>query len=180
MQPRKISIALVCGLIAGLAMILLTFLLYRGGVKTYLGATAYFGYLILVVLAIIAPIMKKKAQNGYLEFRDALKACFLVFVIALALQTIFNWVLLNYIDPTFRQAVEKSVMQSTEKLLLDMGISQDKIDEVQLREKGTNQFSLGRTMMGLAFWYLAWFLVALLIAAIIKKKKPEFSETEFK
>lgn len=180
MQPRKISIPLICGLIAGLAMILLTTVLYLSGINAYLGSAAYLGYAILLGMAIVAPLREKKAGGGYLEFRDALKAAFLVFVIALLLQTLFSWVLMNYIDPAFRQAVEQAIVEKTEKLMLRMGLSQDKIDEMQARDRGVNQFSLSRSMMGLAVFYIVLFLVSLVIAAFVKKKKPEFNEADLK
>jgi len=180
MQPRKISIALICGLISGLAMVLLTTILYLGGVNVFLGPVAYWGYLIPFAMAVVAPLAEKKARGGYLEFRDALKAAFLVFVIAYALQTLFNWILLNYIDQPFRQAVEQETLIRTEKLLSRMGMGQEKIDEAIARQRGVNQFTLTKSVTGLALWYVVLFLIALLIAAIVKKKKPEFNESEFK
>jgi len=161
-------------------MILLTTILYLIGVSTFLGSAAYLGYVILLAMAIAAPLAEKKARGGYLEFRDALKAAFMVFVIALALQTIFSWVLMNFIDQPFRQAVEQEIMAKTEKFMLNMGMSQDKIDEMQARERGVNQYGLPRMLMGLAVSYIVFFLISLLIAAIVKKKKPEFSESAFK
>jgi hypothetical protein len=180
MQPRKISIALACGLIAGLAMILLTTVLYLSGVETFLGKAAYLGYAILLTMAVISPLREKKMQHGYLEFRDALKAAFLVFVIALALQTLFSWVLMNYIDTPFRQAVEQSIMDKTEKFMLSMKLSQDKVDEMMSRERGVNQFAFSRSLMGLAVSYIVFFLIALVIAAFVKNKRPEFNDAEFK
>jgi hypothetical protein len=180
MQPRKISITLTCGLIAGLAMILLTTVLYLSGVSAYLGPAAYLGYAILLTMAIVAPLREKKAGGGYLEFRDALKAAFLVFVIALALQTLFSWVLMNYIDPAFRQAVEQVIMEKMEKFMLRMNMSQDKIDEALSKDRGANQFSLSKSMIGLCVSYIVFFLISLVIAAIVKKKKPEFNEADLK
>jgi hypothetical protein len=181
MQPKKISISLTCGLISGLAMVLLTTILYLGGVNAFLGPVAYWGYVTPLAMAIIAPLAEKKARGGYLEFRDALKASFLVFVITLALQTLFTWVLMNYIDPPFRQAVEQVTQARTEKLLHDMmHMDQEKIDEAMAREQGVNHFTLPKLLMGLAFWYVVFFIVSLLIAAIVRKKKPEFSESDFK
>jgi len=180
MQPRKISISLTCGLVAGLAMILLTTVLYLSGVNAYLGPAAYLGYAILLTMAIVAPLREKKDGGGYLEFRDALKAAFLVFVIALALQTLFTWVLMNYIDPAFRQVVEQAIMEKMEKFMLRMNLSQDKIDEALAKDRGANQFSLSKSMIGLCVSYIVFFLVSLVIAAIVKKKKPAFSEADLK
>ena len=180
MQPRKISIPLACGLIAGLAMILLTTVLYLSGVNAYLGWPAYLGNVILLGMAIVAPLKEKKAGGGYLEFKDALKAAFLVFVIALLLQTLFSWVLMNYIDPAFRQAVEQAILEKIEKFMVRMNLSQDDIDKTLAKQRGSDQFSLSKSMMGLGVSYIVYFLIALVIAAIVKKKKPEFNEADLK
>lgn len=161
-------------------MVLLTTILYLAGVSAFLGKAAYLGFLIPLAMAIAAPLLEKKAQGGFLEFRDALKAAFLVFVIAYALQALFNWVLLNFIDQPFRQAVEQETLLRTEQWLQRMRLSQEKIDEAIAQQRGVNQFALSKTIMGLAVWYVVLFLVSLLIAAIVKKKRPEFSESDLK
>jgi len=180
MKSGKIPIAVTCGLLAGLATILLTTLLYLGGINTFLGYGGWFGYVILICAAVVAPMMEKKAQNGYLEFRDALKAAFLVFVIALALQTIFSWILMNFIDPTFRDALEKAILSKTEQLLRRWGAHQEDIDKALDQQRGKNQYALPSLLLGLCVTYVGFFLVSLLIAAIVKKKKPEFHDTAFK
>jgi len=109
MKSGKISIAVTCGLIAGLALILLITILYLGGIDAFIGYS-WFIWLVLISAAIVAPVMEKKAQAGYLEFREALKAAFLVFVIAMFLQSIFSWILMNFIDQGFRDAVERATL----------------------------------------------------------------------
>ena len=180
MKSGKISIAVACGLIAGLALLLLTTILYLGGVNAFLGYGAYLGYLILIVAAVASAVLEKKAQNGYLEFKEALKAAFLVFVISLALQSIFNWILMNFIDTGFRNALERAILDKTEKFMQSMKIDQDVIDKSLDEQRGKNQYSLPKILMGLCFSYVFSFLISLLIAAIVKKKKPEFQDTAFK
>jgi hypothetical protein len=46
------------------------------------------------------------------------------------------------------------------------------VDQAIADEKGKDQFSPGRMSMGLAFAYIVHFIIALLIAAIVKSKKP--------
>ena len=179
MQFGKLPIALTCGVIAGLALIVLTTILYLGGVSTFLGSAAYLGYVILIALAVVGAQAEKKAHAGFLEFREALKVCFLVFVIALLLQTIYSYILMNYINVNFRQAVEKEVLNRTEKLLRNFGLPQDKIDETLAKESGKNQYTPGKILQGLMISYIVSFLVALVIAAIVKKKRPPFEDAQF-
>jgi hypothetical protein len=178
MKSGKISIALTCGLIAGLVLILLTTILYLGGVNAFLGYGGWLGYLFLITAAVLAPVMEKKARNGFLEFREALKAAFLVFIIALLLQTLFTWILMNFIDTGFRDALEKAILIKTEQLLQRFGAQQENIDKALSRQRGRNQYSLSSLLLALCVTYIVFFLVSLLIAAIVKKKKPEFSDEE--
>jgi hypothetical protein len=180
MSPGKISIPLICGLIAGLALVLLTTILYLGGVNAFLGYGGWLGYLLLIGAAVVAPVMEKKARNGYLEFREALKAAFIVFVVALLLQTIFTWILMNFIDQGFRNALEQAILAKTEQLLQRFGAHQEDIDRALDRQRGRNQYALTSLLLGLCVTYVIFFLISLLIAAIVKKKKPEFNDTAFK
>jgi len=173
MVIKKQHIAAVYGGIAGLSMVIFTFILYRGGVDTYLGGSAYLGYAILIGLAATAALSLKKANGGYLEFRDALKAAFTVFVIALAAQTIFTWLLLNVFDNHFRAQLTTASLKKTEDFFRKMGMPDEKLDQAMAEERGKNQFSPGRMSMGLAFVYIVHFIIALLIAAVVRKKRPE-------
>jgi hypothetical protein len=179
MKSGKISIAVACGLITGLALILLMTILYLGGVESYFGYY-WLGWLVLISAAVTAAAMEKKAREGFLEFKDALKAAFLVFVIALFLQSLYSWILLNYIDHGFRDALEKITLDKMEKMMNSLKVDQDTIDKTMDVQRGKNQYSLAKIMQGLCFTYIFCFLVSLLIAAIIKKKKPEFHDTAFK
>ena len=54
------------------------------------------------------------------------------------------------------------------------GAPQDAIDKATEDALKGNNFSFGKQMLGTAFYCIFWFIVSLIIAAIIKKKKPEF------
>jgi uncharacterized protein DUF4199 len=176
MSLKRQHIAPIYGCIAGLCMIIFMTVLYYGGVNVYLGGIAYLGYAILIGLSIAATLAVKKASDGYLPFREALKASFTVFVIALAAQTLFTWVLLNILDPHFKLLLTEANLRKLEEVMRQMGMSDDKVDEVMKAEKGKDQFTLSLMAMGLAFSYVVHFIIALLISAIVKKKQPAFTD----
>lgn len=178
MEPKKRNIALVYGLIAGVSLVALMTILYLGGVALYLSGWAYLGYVILIGLAAAAALAQKKANGGYLEFAAALKTSFTVFVIALAAQTLFSWLLLNVIDTHFRDVLNQAVLGKIEHSLRQLGLGEDRIDDTMARERSANQFSSGRVVLGLAMACIVHFIIALLIAAIVKKNKPLFQEVE--
>lgn len=176
MASAKRPVALTYGLIAGLVIVIITYILYMGGVNTYLGGLAFLNYVAMITLAVIAAWSQKKAQGGYLEFREALQTIFTVFAIALLMLTLFNWVLMNYLDINFKNAVSQETIKRMEELLRRMKMDDDQIDKAVNNARHNDSFTLGKLFLGLMFWYIAAFLFALLIAAIVKKKKPEFAD----
>lgn len=178
-QHKKRSFGLVYGSIAGLGMILLITGMYLGGVKVFMGSANYLGYVILIGLATAAALAEKKANGGFLEFQSALKTCFTVFVIGLAAQTIFTELLLNYIDPGFKKAYTQAVLEKTEEVLRKFGLPEDKLDRTMAEQRGRDQFSFSSMIQGFSMWCIVHFIFALIIAAIVKKKKGEFPDAGF-
>lgn len=174
---NKSNTGLIYGLIAGLGVIIYTLVLYLTGVEAFTGKWGYFVYLIIIVLAIVAA-WKLRNEQGYLEFPLALKTTFSVFAISILLQIIFNYILLNYIDTGFREAVTQIAVDKTESMLKDFGTPQSKIDEVTdaiLKEDPT---SLKNLIISYGMWCIIAFLVSLIISAVMKKNKPVF-ENDF-
>jgi len=177
--PEKRPIGRTYGLITGLVMIVFTTLLYLAGVQSFIGGIAYLGYAIMIGLAAAAALAQKKAGGGYLEFMEALKVCFTVFVIALIAQTLFSWLLLNVIDPHFKVVLKEAVIKKMQEVYTRFGIPPEKIDQAIADERTRDHYSLKEMSMGFAFSCIVHFVIALVIAAIVKKKKVEFSDAGF-
>ena len=175
---RSSNIGLTYGLITGLIVCIITLLQYLGGITTYLSAIGFVVYLVLIVIAVLAGLKQKKLNGGYLEFGEALKITFSVIASALLLQTLFTYVLLNFIDIPFKQAVAQEALNRTEEFMRKFGTSDSKIDELldQAREK--DSFSFGNMILGYCIWCIVWFLVCLVISAIIKRNKPAFPTSQ--
>jgi hypothetical protein len=171
-EPKKLSIALLYGSIASVCLVLLVYGTRLGGVQTFLGWTANLRYPILIILATIAALTQKKRNSGYLGFRAALKTCFSIFVLALTIQTLFVWLLMNVIDTHFREAVLEAIPAKITAAYREFGASNEELSRALAEEKGSNQFSFGRMIQGMGFMYVLHFLIAVLIAAIVRRKAP--------
>src|ERR1700688_3444695 len=125
-MPAKRPIGLTYGLIGGACIVLFMTGLYKGGVNVYLGPLAWLGYFIMVGFAVAATQAEKKANGGSLEFVQALKTCFTVFVIVLAAQTLFVWLLVNYIDTNFKKVLTAEILKKTEEAFRYIGYDQQK------------------------------------------------------
>jgi cbb3-type cytochrome oxidase subunit 3 len=178
-DPKRRPVGLIYGLIAGACIVLFMTVLYKGGVNVYLGPFAWLGYIIMISIAVAATLAAKKANGGSLEMVQALKICFTVFVIVLATQTLFIWVLVNHIDTHFRELLIVEIDKRTESAYKYMGYDQQKIGEMMNQIRGSDHFPLRGMLTSLATMYIVFFLISLVIAAIVKKKKEEFSDANF-
>jgi hypothetical protein len=171
MPPKRISIALLFGLIAAGCMILFILATYWAGPKAFVGEVAFLSYAIVIGLGAAAALVQKKANGGWLSFQEAVKTCFTVFVLGLGVRTLFPWLLVNVIDPHFRQLLLPEVLARAEKSYRMLGVPEDQIRQQMEAEKGQNPFPLGSMLMGLALAYIVHFFIALVIAAVVKRKK---------
>jgi hypothetical protein len=170
---------LTYGLISGLAVVVITLFLYTGGVETFLSPVAYLAYVVMIVFAVLAARKDKKENGGYLEFAKALKVIFTVFALSLLIQVIFSYILLNFIDTGFRDALMQATLDKIESFMKRLGAPQSEIDKAIDGAAKEDPTSIKSQIMGYAIWCIVFFLVSLIIAAIMKKNKPVF-ENEFK
>ena len=171
----KSNVGLNYGLIAGLVITVITLLQYLGGLDMYLSPVGYVSYLVIITMAVLAALKVKKNNEGFLEFSQALKVTFTVFAIALLIQTIFTYVLFNFIDVSFKEAVSQEVMNKTEQMMKKFGASDSQIDAALESERTKDQFAFTRVLLGYALSCIVAFIFCLLISLIVKKSKPAFN-----
>ena len=177
MENKKSNTAVAYGLLNGGIAVLLTLIFYLGGVKWFVHPVAYIGYVIPIVIAVMGGLKQRKINGGYLEFAEALKTVFIIFVIGTLISTVFIYVLLNLIDVPFRQALMQESAVAMEKMMERFGASQDEIDKAAANMMDENNYSPGKILLGFALSAIGWFIVSLIIAAIIKRKKPVFENS---
>jgi hypothetical protein len=168
---KKIAITLLYSLIAAGCMILFVIGTYLAGPAAFISNTVYFAYAVLIALAVAAAFAQKKANDGWLGFREAVAICFTLFVVGLAVLTLTSWLLVNVIDPAFKQKVLPELDARTERTYRWFNMPEDQIRQRMEETKGDDPFTLGRMVMGLALFYIVHFFIALLIAAVVKRKK---------
>ena len=175
-MEKKQNVFVAYGLISAIVVIIFYLLLYVGGIEWWLNPIAYLGYALPIVIAVLAAVKQKKIQGGYLSFGEALKGVFIVFVITGLGSTLFQYVLFNYIDVPFREALSQKTAEMTEEMLRKFGMKDDDIEKATDEILSGRSYSAGKMMLGFAFGCIISFIIALIIAAIVKKKKPEFPQ----
>ena len=162
------------GLIAGLVITVITLLQYLGGLDMYLSPIGYVTYLVIITMAVLAALKVRKKNEGFLEFSQALKVTFTVFAIALLIQTLFTYILLNFIDVSFKEAVSQEVLNKSEEMMKKFGATDSQIDAALESERTKDQFAFTRILLGYALTCIVAFIFCLLISLIVKKSKPAF------
>jgi len=175
-SSRK-STGLLYGLINGGAGIAFTVILYLGGAKMFVSPVAWLGILIPITVAVIGGLQYRKQSGGYLEFTEALKLTFMILVIGAFLATVFQHVLFNYIDTPFRQALNQASAEKVESMMRRMGASEEQIDKATEETLSTNNYTIARLLLVFAIGCIMWFIVALIISAIIKRKAEPFENS---
>jgi hypothetical protein len=173
MEPKQSNPLLQYGLLSAAVGLIAYIALYLGGVKLMVSPLAFLLNLLPIVFAVLACLTVKKRNGGYLEFAQALKISFAVFVLTGITVSIFSYVLLNYIDLEFKQAMQQTSLEMSEKMMSRFGASQDQIDKALEEANKKDNFSFSSVMLGFAFSCFIYFLLSLIIALIVRKKNPE-------
>jgi hypothetical protein len=175
-EPSGKSASLLYGLLYGAASIAFTVILYLGGVKTFMSPVARLGILVPIAFAVLTAWQQRKIQGGYLEFSEALKTIFKAMVTGLFMSMIFEYILFNYIDVPFNQALMQATSQEMERSLQGQ-MSQEKIDELVEKIGTVDQHSFKIQALTFAIRCILHFVLALIVAAIMKRKRPMFENS---
>jgi hypothetical protein len=172
METKQSNPLVQYGLFSGVAGILVYLLLYLGGASVMTSPLAFITNLIPIAFAVIACLSVRKQSGGFLEFSEALKTSFGIFVISGLAVTLFSYLLLNYIDTDFKTAMQQAAMEMTENLMKKFGAPQEQIDKALEEAAKKDNFSFSSVMLGFAVSCILWFLFSLIIALIVRKKNP--------
>jgi hypothetical protein len=174
-SPKNLGV--LYGLINAGVAIVFTVILYLGGAKMFVSPIAYTGVALPIAVCVIGGLQIRKQRGGYLEFSEAIKATFLILVIGSLIATLFQFVLFNYIDVPFRQALAQVTAEKAEQFMRKLGAPEDKIDQAVEETLSKNNYTIGRLLLGFVFSCIWWFIVALIVSAIIKRKRPPFDNS---
>ena len=172
--PKK-NIGMSYGLIAGLIIVVITLMQYLGGIDMFMSPVGYISYLVVITMAVLAALKVRKENEGFLEFGQALKITFTVFAVALFLQTMFAYILFNFIDIPFKEAVGVESLNKSEQMMKKFGMSDADIDKAIDEQRNVDPFSFGRILLGYGVTCIGAFVFCLLISLIIRKSKPAFN-----
>lgn len=129
-------------------------------------------------LAIYFTLEIRKQIGGFWTYKEAISAIFVLFIVPSIVLFFFSLIFGKWVDPNYNNIVKETALNTTTELMERFTDDQELIDtsiaeaEIAL-EKQLNP-SLGDVFKSLAFSVLAYFIIALIWAAIFKRDRPVF------
>ena len=162
----------IYGLILGLIYIILCSItnMTMAADVTLFGIMSVVNYLLYFIIVGFMAKMIRKANGGYIEFKELFGTVFVMLLVAGVMSYIFNYVYMNYIDPHFTE----KIIEGTRLKVEQMNLPDDKVDEmlanIDKESAGAKSFSV----LSLAGLIVRDCDFGLIVSAIMKKSKPVF------
>lgn len=177
-QETPFRAALRSGLIVGLVMLAITYLIYF--IDSSLLASGWLGLVVLVLYFIIVLVMGinyRKENGGYLAFGAAFQFAFITLVVAGIIGILGNIILYTVIDPALPQVLADQQLESTVELMEKFGggnaLSSEQLEE--MRKGFVDGYSVMGQLKGFGIMLILDAIIALILGAIIKKKDKSLS-----
>ena len=171
MEQSTKKLATSYGLYLGLALILITVLIYAFDISMM---TAWYYtpivYLLIIILGVMAVSKAKKFHTGLFTFKDAFSPYFLTIVIGLVLSTLFSLLLFNVIDPEAAETLKQVTMEKQAEMFEKFGMTSAQINEAMTEVQKENFFSFKNIMISIAIQLVIFSIIGLIVALIFREK----------
>jgi len=168
-QPSLISVALKYGLLTGLISIIYTLFSYLTETFGSIFLNLFIALAITIIGLVLAMREFRKKNGGFMTYGQGLGIGMIVAVTASILSGIFIFLYTSYVDPTITEKIVDSVMDQ----MGAFGLDDSQLDEA--RDKmlaDTTPFK--QLTSALTNGLFGGLILSLIIAAIMKRNRPEF------
>ncbi len=173
------------GLILGFLLILPTLLGYAVNISILVSYwTLAYVLATVIIVGIITIAFTKKGLGGFINFRNAFSAYFIMLVVSSLISSFMNFALFNVVDKDFTEVVKEKQIESVngqrDWVMNKMGDAPvEKIDEMDAKFdeaiekiKLDDPYSLISIIKGFAIFVSIFSIFGLLLSLILKKKDP--------
>lgn len=175
-ENKNIPAAITYGVIIGLVYVLILF--WRWSSATNLmkfGLISLVGFLIILILMLVEAYQIRKLNNGYIDLKKLFQALFISVLIFEFFFSAYNFIHLKYIDPQIGDRMKEGFQEIFDKV----GDKMSDSDKEKMLER-TGDIKKATDLPQMIKSYLSSVAItgifALIISAIVKKKKPVFEE----
>ncbi len=163
----KDNFAVKFGMLAGLGTIIFLFLFYWIDKKLILSPEIIWSTMFLYLLGMyMAPIEERKLNEGYLDFKTALRASFIVWIVANAIYHCFNYVLYNFLDPEMLNIQKQYVRDNAANL---EGLMGEENYELFIANIDNMNYNFATVLMAYLTALIGGFILAAIIARLVRR-----------
>lgn len=170
------SIPVKWGLIIGIVSCVLATVNFMFVLNSYMAflAVSFLIYIATVIFYGVAGAQQRKAMGGYITFKDAFQAIFIVILISSIITTIYGIVYTKFIDPSVIDRIKEGTLGFMEKT----NVPVEKIDEAaeDFDKRTVDSLKPGNILFSFAKSLVVSSLLGFICALIVKKQKPVFAE----
>jgi len=162
------------GIIMGLVALSTTYVAYF--IDSSLLASGYFvlvSFVIFFALVIYFGSQYRKELGGFMSFGTAFNFSFIAIVISGLVSLVGQILLFQVIDPSLPEVLGDITFENTLKMMESFGQNPDSMPSEaldKLREQSASSFTLGGQIKNFGFGLIGFAIIALILAAIIKKR----------
>lgn len=168
--------ALKFGLIAGIIPILYTLYAYLIDLTLMVNFFSGIGmWIVMMVIFILSVSKTKKALGGFITFKNAFSTFILSYLVSAVLSGLFSILLFVVIDPEVSEQINELTIEKSVEMMERFGTPEAEIDRQVEAMEGQNNFNMMGILKSMLMGILIYSVLGLIIAAIMKKKEPEFS-----
>ena len=175
-ENKNISTAITYGIIIGLIYVLILF--WRWNAATNLmkfGLITFAGFIIILILMFVEAYQVRKLNNGFIDLKKLFQTLFISVLIFEFFYSLYNFIHLKYVDPEVGNRMKEGFQEIFDKV----GDRLSDSDKEKMLER-TGDIKKATELPQIIKSYLSSVAItgvfALIISAIVKKKKPVFEE----
>lgn len=173
-QESPFQAAVKPGLTIGLVSLALTYIAYF--IDSSLLGSAWFGLVALVLFFVLIIYFGKQYRTelgGFMSFGTAFNFSFITMIISGLVTLVGQILLFHVIDPSLPQVLGDLSFETSLSVMESLGQNPDALDPEMLEELKANaesNFTLAGQLKNFGFGLIAYAIIALILAAILKKR----------
>ncbi len=131
-------------------------------------------FIINLTVLFVAGFELRKMYNSDLPFREAFLSTLTIIAIGLAMGTVYNMLVYNVFAPDVAEALHKETVTQTANLLESFGMDDETIDAAVVQAEVVNPYGVKNLLISYFTNLIGGVILALIVGAVVKKKKPDF------
>lgn len=168
------------GLFAGLASVVLTFLLYIIDIRLLVsGWISFLIYGMIITFMVLSARQERSENEGYLSYGKAVMNSLGVNAISTIISVIFTALLYNFIDPELPESLKTITMENMAATMESFGSSEADIDNaLKMAEERQVEYDLKGLSLVAMIAIAMNFILGLIVSIFTRKNPPMFEAND--